>query len=302
MFPGDYQRVSETDLFDDVAGKVLADDVMPFTVAHALWSDGADKDRYLRLPPGGAIDTSDMDHWQLPVGAQMWKSFRRGDVLVETRLIERVGDSGDRDEDYWVGAFVWRDGEEDADLAAEGMVDARGTDHDVPDRKACWQCHRGEPGVALGVSGVQLSGTGPDGLLARLRAVGALTDEPPSDWAPPGPPAVEAALGYMHGNCAHCHNPNGSARIDTDMDLSLALADEAPEDTQAYRTTVGVELQYWTETQADFVYRVVAGDPAASGLLHRMTSRDTETSMPPVASEIVDDEGVALVEAWIEDM
>lgn len=297
-FPaGGYARLSETGLFADIEAGVLGDDLVPFMVASPLWSDGADKERFLRLPAGAQIDTGDMDHWLLPVGAQLWKSFTSDGVLVETRLIERIADTGDRDDDFWVGAFVWRDDARDADFAEDGAEDARGTEHDVPDRRACWDCHRGQPGAVLGLGALQLSGDG-GASLAALADAELLSSPPSGPFTPPGVGVVAAALAYLHANCGHCHNPRGSARIDTDMDLELSVADATPEETMTYRSTVGVELQYWT-VQEEFALRVAAGDPGASGLLHRMTVRDTGDAMPPIATELVDADGVALIDEWI---
>ena len=38
---------------------------------YPLWSDGAEKQRYLSLPPGTQIDTSNMDDWKFPVGTRV---------------------------------------------------------------------------------------------------------------------------------------------------------------------------------------------------------------------------------------
>ena len=289
--PGGYQRLSDTGFFTA--------DLIPFEVATVLWSDGAAKERWLRVPDGAQIDTGDMDHWTLPVGAQLWKSFSRDGVLVETRLIERIAATGDRDDDFWVGAFVWSADGRDADFAPDGAEDAGGTDHDVPDPRACWDCHRGQPGAVLGLGALQLSHDGGAGL-ARLADAGLLSSPPDGPFAPPGEGAVQAALGYLHANCGHCHNPRGSARIDTDMDLQLSVSDATPADTMTYRSTVGVELQYWMED--GFALRVAPGEPDASGLLHRMSVRDTQAGMPPIATELVDEDGVALVRAWIAEL
>ena len=294
-FPGSYDRLGETDFYRDLATGELEPDLISFTPAHVLWSDGSDKERYLRLPDGAAIDTSDMDHWRLPVGAQLFKSFTRDGVLVETRLIERSAATGDRDDDFWVGAFLWRDDQSAADFVPDGAADVRGTDHDVPDVKTCWLCHRGQPGAALGLSALQLSND--EDTIVELADADLLSDPPDGPFAPPGDATVQRALGYLHANCSQCHNPRGAAWIDTDMDLELAVADAAPEETRTYRSTVGVELQYFTAPE--FVYRVVAGDPDASGLLHRMTIRGSDAAMPPVASELVHEDGLALVSDWI---
>jgi hypothetical protein len=48
--------------------------------------------------------------------------------------------------------------------------------------------------------------------------------------------------------------------------------------------------------------RVVPGDPAASVLVQRMRSRHPQVQMPPIGTQLVDDQGQALVERWITTM
>src|SRR6188472_4441619 len=60
------ERLSETGLF--APGSVT--DIDPRNLAYApqypLWTDGATKRRWVRLPEGAAIDARDPDAWQLP--------------------------------------------------------------------------------------------------------------------------------------------------------------------------------------------------------------------------------------------
>src|SRR5437016_2932757 len=62
-----YTLLSKAGLYSDPASKTLASDLVYFAPTHVLWSDGAHKRRWIRLPPGTRIDTSDMDHWVPPV-------------------------------------------------------------------------------------------------------------------------------------------------------------------------------------------------------------------------------------------
>ena len=55
-------KLSETGLFADIATKTIACDVLPFEPEFKLWSDAAEKKRWVRLPPGTSIDTTDPDH------------------------------------------------------------------------------------------------------------------------------------------------------------------------------------------------------------------------------------------------
>jgi len=301
VFPkGGYTKLSQTDLYRDIANKELAPDILPYTVAHVLWTDGAVKSRFLRIPAGTQIDTSDPDHWALPVGGQLFKQFVRDGVLIETRLIERIDDTGNREQDYWRGAFLWQDGERDAVFVPDGAENARGTDHDVPSTTDCWRCHRGQPGTTLGLAMVQLSHDGPGATVATLSEKGLLSRPPSTEYAVPGDEVTAAALGYLHANCAHCHNPRGIARPYTDLRLELSVDEDSPGETSIYTSTVEVPLQYWTKLrQMDFDLRVVPGDPDASGLLYRMGQRSPDAAMPPLGTELVHEGGVAQVRDWI---
>src|SRR5688500_13196261 len=73
-------RLSETGLFADVKAGTLAPGVRAFRLQFELWSDGAAKRRWVALPEGGRIDTSDMDAWRFPVGTRLWKEFTRDGV------------------------------------------------------------------------------------------------------------------------------------------------------------------------------------------------------------------------------
>src|SRR5205814_165387 len=86
-------RLSESGLYSDFASRTLAPRVIEYTPRYELWSDGATKRRFLLLPAGAKIDTSDMDNWAFPVGTKLWKEFRRDGFLVETRLLQKVYDN-----------------------------------------------------------------------------------------------------------------------------------------------------------------------------------------------------------------
>ncbi|MDD9967750.1 MAG: hypothetical protein OXR73_16060 [Myxococcales bacterium] len=275
--------LSETGLYEDIGDKRVGSDAIAFEPSYPLWTDGARKRRWLRLPPDAVVDTTDQDHWQFPIGTMAFKEFMRDGQRIETRLIVRTG-SGP--EDYWMGAFVWDEHEDDARFVPGGLPDVRGTDHDVPKVKQCFTCHRGERGRVLGFSAVQGTGVDPSAF-----------DALPVPYVPPGDATAVAALGYLHGNCAHCHNPRGSARPDTDMNLRLSVTDMSVQDTQTYVTTLSIPLQYFEGSPLQ--QRVVPGAPGQSGLLFRMMERGPDTQMPPIGTELVDPAGLAAVETWI---
>jgi hypothetical protein len=66
----------------------------PFAPQYPLWTDGAAKSRWVRLPEGSKIDVSDVDAWRFPPGTTFWKEFSWGGRKVETRMV-RVGAGGE---------------------------------------------------------------------------------------------------------------------------------------------------------------------------------------------------------------
>jgi hypothetical protein len=297
-----YVHLAETGLLADAATLRIAADAVAFEPTHWLWSDGANKRRWLRLPPGTRIDTTDMDHWVFPVGSKLWKEFSLDGAVLETRLIERYGDGP---EDYWMGAFVWNADQTDAVLAPDGQTNINGTPHDAPREKDCGACHRGEPGRVLGFAALQLSrptdATRVGPTLSDLTTQKLLTAPPVAGseaaFAVPGDADTVAALGYLHANCGHCHNRNGTAWPDTQMVMRLGTVERDVVSSDVYRSLVGQGLQYWRG--GAITERVVAGDPGASAVVARMSTRGNDDQMPPLATEKLDPTGVAQVVSWI---
>lgn len=280
-------HLSETGLYTDIAAKTLNPRLVEFAPNNVLWSDGAQKLRWYQLPGGAVIDSTDMNHWLLPVGTKLFKEFSLDGKRLETRLIWRVADTGDRERDTLVGSFLWNDDESDATFVSDGAENVRGTEHDVPAADTCWKCHVGEPGHALGFSALQL------GDVSKLPLSNKPTGATPYE-------APNAALGYMHANCGHCHNPSGSAWADSAMVLRLDVDEHDAATTQIYQTTVGVDLQQWTNR--GFTKRIVPGDPDNSAIFYRMGQRAMNVQMPPLATEKTDPAGIALVQEWIDSL
>jgi hypothetical protein len=293
-----YSALSETGLYADLGTRELAPGARAFEPNFVLWADGASKERWLQLPEGSQVDSSDMDRWRFPIGTRAWKQFSLDGVPLETRLIERYGPEPD---DYWMGAFVWQQDQGDAQFVEQGQTDLLGTQHDAPAQDKCPACHNGEPGRFLGFSALQLALDAAEGAwtLPRLSEEARLTatPEPEARYAPPGDELTAAALGYLHANCGHCHNPRGTSWPDTQMLLRLDVSSPSVEDSGLFRSVVGQALQYYRA--APGTLRVAPGDPESSALIDRMRVRGPREQMPPLATEDVDAEGLELLRRWI---
>jgi hypothetical protein len=218
--PDDYEAptsLSQTGLYSDTTAGTLTEGVRPFEPRFGLWSDGAAKSRWVYLPPCGPIDTSDPDYWNYPVGFKLWKQFDRTNadgelVRVETRMIHKYTATK-----WFMSAYIWNEDQTDALISeADGPTafisaeNAKGTEHDVPGQKSCEGCHFNMADKALGFTALQLDrDDAPDGYvtLAVLEAEGLLSDPIARPITVPGTPEQAAALGYVHANCGHCHNP-----------------------------------------------------------------------------------------------
>jgi hypothetical protein len=308
------ERLSETGLYADPARHEVAPGNLPFSPQYPLWTDGATKRRWIRIPDGAFVDASDPDAWAFPVGTRLWKEFAF-ERRVETRMIERTAQG------WRYATYRWTADESDAFLAPEegvrGAHEIRpGVRHDLPGRLDCLACHASGQGPVLGFSALQLSplrdplaphAAPPEpgavdlrSLVARGLVRGLPGAVDPDSVAIPAASARErAARGWLHANCAACHNPRGPL---ADLGLDLAFRVAAPGDLAP--GLVGEPSRFLPRAlRGGPAARVVPGAPEASVLLHRVSSRDPAEQMPPLGSRLVDDEARALLEAWIgEDL
>lgn len=265
--------------------------MLPFSPRFALWSDGAEKRRFVRLPSGRAIDASKVDAWDFPPGTRLWKEFSHGGRPVETRYIERLPDRSWR-----FASYVWNESGTEAHLApAAGLAGLRVAAapdgrYDVPSREDCRACHDSVPVPVLGLSAVQQRDT-----LAQWVAQGRLVRLPNLPPEPEAPPAEAAALGVLHANCGHCHHGD-AGRVPVPLNLASRAADPAAQRVAVRASLVGRPLR----SAAAPARAVVPGDAASSVLVQRMRQRGVAAQMPPLGTRHVDREGVALVERWIQ--
>lgn len=286
-------QLSQLELYSDLRAGTVAASVRPYQPSFALWSDGASKRRWIRLPDGAQIDTSDMDAWRLPVGTELFKEFSVDGKRIETRVLRKVG----RDDDAWAAlSYVWNEAQDEATAAPEGVIDALGTRHDVPSARTCMACHGGRPERVLGFGAIQLAHDAlseSDITLDRLVAEQKLSSPPSAPIRVPGAPEDAAALGYLHANCGHCHDGGRPPdpmylRPPSYVDLSLRVND----------------LRSESSTRADRTAKLLAmGLPANHHLiLRRMTTPGGAfmRRMPPLATEIPDQEGIALIAGWLK--
>jgi hypothetical protein len=300
-----------TGLYSDWATKTVADGVVAYTPALVFWSDDAIKTRWIYLPPGSPIDTTDMDNWVFPVGTKIWKQFVLGTQIIETRLIwkQAPGASGWQFLDY-----LWSADGTSATRFDDGEQNVNGTTYEIPPTSECTQCHGGRADSVLGIDLLGLGLPGAQGVtLATLAAQGAFTQNPPQttlSLPEDSTGKAAAALGWLHVNCGiSCHNAQsqgGATRLYLKLLAGqLAGVDGGPPSVAAldsYTTTVNVESNL---TPNGHTYMRIAPGNAPESLVPLMAlSRDGVTDagfmqMPPIVSHVPDNQGEAAVSAWI---
>lgn len=294
-------------LYVDPDCQVVSPELEPYTPRFLLWSDAATKERWIYLPEGSTIDTSDPDHWVYPRGTRLYKQFSVDGMRVETRILEKTGD-GVGVSAWAPRTFLWNmEGTavtEVTNAAPAVRENVLGTNHDIPDGATCLRCHIGQNGhdMVNGFSAFQLNhddtGVTLQALLDRGRLTMAIDR---ADATVPGSATDVAALGYLHANCGNCHRPGGdpSAALRMFFMRLEVGASATVEDTTTYRTGVNMLSSI---TVADALCRFMPGNSTNSVALIRAGSRMPGLQMPPVGTEMVHEEGLAVLRTWVDSL
>lgn len=300
--------------------QVPKEGVVPYTVAAPLWSDQAGKGRFIVLPEGGKIDFSADGDWGFPDGTILIKTFyfdhdRRdpeaGSRIIETRLLVREAGA------WRPFTYVWNDEQTEATLLRTGKrVNVEFTDVDgsakteeyiVPNDDQCSSCHeRDDEEHSLGLITPQMNRmVERDGQqvsqIAWLAEQGMFAAQP-ADQAtlaafpdPFGDADLDLrARAYLHGNCAHCHQPGGGAG----KSGLVFLADE----TDLAKVGVCKVPAAAGPGTGGHPHDIVPGKPDESIIIFRMNSLDPEIKMPELPNRVIDEQGLRLIRDWISAM
>ncbi len=278
--------------------------LIPYDLNAPFWSDGADKTRFLGLPNNATISIDGQDDWQFPIGTVIVKNFLLNNNLIETRHLMRHPDG------VWAGyTYEWDALQTEATRVVGGKtVNIAGQDWVFPSEAQCDQCHSGAAGHALGPETAQLNkdftypSTGrTDNQLETLDHV--MMFASPLAGTPDTLPALadpmdtnadldDRARAYLHTNCAGCHRPLGGTPVDIDLRYYTALQDTGTCDAIPQAGMLGIQDA-----------RIIAPEDAArSTLVARTDRRGDFVAMPPVGSNVVDTEGVALLTEWVNEL
>ena len=321
--------LSQTGAFTDLQSLTPNPACIPYELNVPFWSDAALKSRWMCVPNDGAHDSSDEQiafsaegDWRFPVGAVLVKHFElqtdstdpNARVRLETRFIVQ-GEDG-----HYGVTYRWNDeGTEaflltDAETRTVTIQEPQGARQQVwefPSRGDCLTCHANESTAVLGPKTRQLNRdnfyplTGATAnQLETLNALGmlspgiddsqlasfldnVLTSTPTADDTAS---LTERARSYLDANCANCHRPAG-VRANFDARLSTPLSAQG---------LINGELVESLGIDGEAV--IVPGSLSQSILFHRAASVGESVSMPPIAKNLVDQAGVAVLAQWIQSL
>ncbi|PQM29609.1 hypothetical protein CVO77_01475 [Sphingopyxis lindanitolerans] len=277
-----------------------------YTLNTPLFSDYAEKHRFISIPAGTKAHVREDGTIDFPVGTVIVKSFgwpdRDGGRPVETRLLIH------RATGWTALPYIWDADGQDASLAIAGRRvpvtfkspdgEAHSIRYAVPNKNQCKECHN-----LAGV--IEPIGPNARNLVLPAAMTGDATrlyfDNPEAlkpvlpRWDDPKSGTVqERARAYLDVNCSHCHNPQGSA---SNSGLFLRWTDPVgvnygigKRPTAAGRGSGGMD------------FAIKPGDPDHSFLIYRLESLDPGIAMPELGRGVVHKEGVALLRQWIAEM
>ena len=298
---GEPEELRCTGLYSNWASRTFSSAVQTYDPGLHLWSDGAVKTRWVYLPPGTAIDTTNMDEWVFPVGTKFWKQFVVDNVLVETRLLHKVGPFS-----WYATTYAWTPDGSTATEMTKGATNVNDAGYEIPSQLKCKQCHEGRVDYVLGFEAVSLSSPDARGLpITTLETLGLLTLPPKAPITIPGTPVESAALGYLHANCGiTCHNSGNGLAGSTGFFMRLNVANLG---SVAATDTVTTGWNVATQGFHAVPDRIAQCSPRSSCVYFRMSRRDgfadagPGTQMPPIDTHQVDPTGEATVAAWINE-
>jgi uncharacterized repeat protein (TIGR03806 family) len=309
--------LSQTGVFSNTAQRITNSGLIPYDLNVAFWSDGADKSRWIAVPEG-KIAFSPAGEWRFPPGTVFVKNF---DLVVdanhpgtkrrlETRLLVCDSSGG-----VYGAVYKWRPDGSDADLLRTGATEniqvksAAGEVHEqiwyYPSRQDCLTCHTANAGGVLGVKTRQLNRSfaypsgvtdnelrawnhlglfAPafkDGEVRSFAALAAADDAARS--------VQDRARSYLDANCAQCHRPGGTvanfdARYDTPLEKQGLIDGPVLIDQ-------GIDRP-----------RVISPHDIWRSIVYMRVDTLGDIKMPPLARETIDQEGVHLLNEWINSM
>jgi len=309
--------LSATGAFSNIANLTPRSGLMPYDLVQPLWSDGADKKRWIAIPNDGnpnsaseKIGFSENGAWDFPIGTVMVKHFEFAGRRLETRFFVNGSDGK-----QYGFTYKWRPDNSDADLLPGPPVDetislagGQSLEWHFPGRNECFICHTDASGVVLGPKTRHLNRdlfypkTGrTDNQLKTLNDLGFLSPALNNADIPgfltsanindPSESLERRARAYLDINCAQCHQPGGPTQATFDARLTSPAN---------FQNMINVDPSNSLGLTSP---KIIRPKNVPNSILHlRMSSLEGCCAMPPLAKNAVDTNALGVLAEWINSL
>jgi uncharacterized repeat protein (TIGR03806 family) len=293
--------------------------VIPYSLNSALFSNYAEKLRFVKLPAGSQAVYNDSVAFDFPLQTVLIKTFyypndfrkpEKGRKILETRLLVHEANG------WQAYPYIWNDEQTEAfyDPAGEtktiSFINLSGkkisTPYVIPNKNQCKGCHiSNEKLLPIGPSARQLNGdyqyeSGAKNQLIWWKEAGMIDRLPEGEiprlavWDDPATGTLNTrARAYLDVNCGHCHSRSGPANT---SGLFLNVGEQDPAHLGVNKAPVAAG-----RGTGNLQYDIKPGEPHNSIMIFRMKTNDPAIAMPEIGREQVHKEGVALIEQWIRE-
>jgi len=315
------EKLSEYNYFTGpLAGLRPAASVIPYDINMTLFSNYAEKLRFIKMPDGTQASYIAEGALEFPIGTVIIKNFYyendfrkpgQGRKILETRLLVH-------EERGWVAyPYVWNEQQSEAvydpagDIRKISYINKSGkrvdADYIIPNKNQCKGCHlRDGKMTPVGPAARQLNKdypylTGTQNQLIYWQQHGLLKDLPEISKVEKfallddASQSVQSrARAYLDVNCGTCHHPLGPANA---SGLFLNYEQDPTIEMGIMKSPVAAGRGAGKNS-----FDIVPGKPHKSILSFRMQTNDPGIAMPELGREQVHKEGVKLIKEWISGM
>jgi len=310
-------KLSDYGFFTNLSKQIPTEGVLPYDLNSALFSDYADKLRFVYVPAGGFAEYHPDEVFDFPTGSVLIKTFaylndfpesELDPQLLETRLLIRHDDG-------WKNvSYIWNKEQTDAYKSIAGKTistqfvneygDMQDIRYRVPNINQCKECHQSKEAITpIGPKARNLNkdisyADGSMNQLLKWHQQGWIRENISTnsmvDWSNINENLDTRARSYLDINCGHCHIEGGSA--DT-TGLYLNFTENRKINLGYFKKPIAAG-----RASNNLKYSIVPGNPDESILLYRMQSLDPGIMMPESGRALQHVEAVDLLRKWIHQL
>jgi uncharacterized repeat protein (TIGR03806 family) len=310
------QKLSEWNFFKDMKNLIPNNKVYPYDVITPLFTDYAEKARFVYIPESGKVFYNDTSYFDFTDGCVLIKNFyyfhHNQKKIIETRLLYKKNGS-------WIPlTYQWNENQTDAELLLAGndlsvsFTNNEGQtqtiQYHIPNLNQCKSCHENQGVIQpIGIKAKHLNrnylySTGEENQLVYwtknhfLEGLPVERESIPKlvNYLDTTEKLNDRARSWLDINCAHCHNPKGPAAT---SGLFLHSEETNPVHLGIMKSPVAAG-----KGTGGFEYDIVPGKPHQSILYYRLQTNEPGEKMPELGRTIVHKESLQLIEQWIKSL